>query len=79
MKTKYKYIHFEKINENDADSDAEWDCKNNKSKCVLGIIEYYGRWKQYVFEAYGDCVFNVDCLNDIVDFMKQLPRKAKTK
>lgn len=77
MRTKYKYIHFEKLL--DAKSRTYWFCKNNKSKRGLGIVEYYKPWRQYVFEAYGDCVFNIDCLNDIVDFMKQLPRKAVLK
>lgn len=65
MKTTYKYIHFEKI-------EGEWFCFNNKSKCVLGWICYYRKWRLYVIEFEPGCVFNNTCLTDIAHFLKQL-------
>ena len=67
MKTKYKYIYFQQ-HEN-----SLWEIKNNKSKGTLGYIEYYPTWKQYVFTTETTtAVFNISCLLDIVDFIKQL-------
>ena len=72
MKTTYKYIHFEQ-----ATLDRVWNCINNKHKIVLGVVSYYLPWKQYVFNAlYSDDVFSQDCLEDIIDFMKQLDKKG---
>ena len=65
MKTKYKYIHFEKIA-------GQWFCYNNKAKSELGRIEYYSRWRQYVIEFEQGCVFNDTCLTDIIHFLRQL-------
>lgn len=67
MKTKYKYIYFEKIK-------GEWICFNNKSKYALGWICYYRKWKLYVIEFKSGCVFNNSCLTDIAHFLKQLQR-----
>ena len=65
MKTKYKYIHFEKI-------DDWWLCRNNRSNDELGRLDYYKRWKEWVFESERGCVFNNSCLRDIADFLDQL-------
>lgn len=70
MKTRYKYIHF--VNALDADKNPSFMCYNNKNDSVLGWVEYYKPWKQYVFEGKGGCVFNISCLNDIANFMKQM-------
>lgn len=69
MKTRYKYIQFamnEGIN--------AWCCRNNKSGDVLGWVEYYKRWKQWIFSAEPGTVFSIDCLADIQEFMKGLEK-----
>lgn len=66
MKTKYKYIHFEKV------VGCGWYCYNNKNENVLGRIEYYRRWKQYIIEFEPGCVFNDTCLTDVIQFLRQL-------
>jgi len=75
MKTKYKFINFEQ-HEN-----SLWSIKNNKSKDILGYVEYYPQWKEYVFVNYPlkEMVFSVKCLLDIIDFIKNLANdKEKT-
>lgn len=66
MKTKYKYIHFEKARD-------LWECRDNKTRTGLGWLEFYEPWKQWVFTvAATSIVFSADCLADIQDFMKGL-------
>jgi len=68
LKTKYKYIYFD-------ESDLfgrRWIIKNNKTKNILGYLEFYKPWKQWVFSANENAVFNDQCLRDILDFMGQL-------
>lgn len=68
MRTVYKYIHFEQTI-----MDGFWNCINNKSKAVLGVVSYYKPWRRYVFNAEGASdIFSQDCLEDIIDFMKEL-------
>jgi hypothetical protein len=72
MKTKYKYIHFEEIPL--PRKTSTWSIRNNKSGSLLGVIKWYGPWRQYCFfpSSYGEVVFNKGCLEDINDFITQL-------
>lgn len=65
MKTKYQFIHFEKV-------DGVWWCRNNKMGDELGTIEFYHPWKQWVFAPTGPSFYSVGCLNDIAHFISQL-------
>ena len=38
----------------------------------LGIIKWFGRWRQYAFFPEKDTVFNVGCLSDIQAYIKEL-------
>lgn len=67
QRTKYKYIHFKPT-----DNPKIWQCFNNKSGGFLGTIFFYGRWHTFSFEPEAHCVFDAQCLTDIIDFMKQL-------
>jgi hypothetical protein len=73
MKTRYKYIHFEK----DIPTAEGWVIINNRSNAVLGYLAYYKPWKQYVFsQASENIVFNKSCLQEIIHFMDQLESEA---
>ena len=67
MKTHYKYIHF-----GEDQSDGGCACFNNRSNKKLGDLDYYEQWKQWVFMPEMNTVYNVECLLDIADFLKQL-------
>jgi hypothetical protein len=85
MKTEYQYIHFVKIA--DKPRTVVYECRNNRSSVVLGIIRWYGAWRQYCFEPscdaaaadFSSLVFNAGCLRDIIDFIEQLPRAQRPK
>jgi hypothetical protein len=68
MKTKYKFIYFEQ-------NGNTWLCKNNKSKGLLGKIEYYSPWRQYCYFPLTQAVYSDGCLSDIADFIKQLGKE----
>jgi hypothetical protein len=70
MQTKYKHIDFAQAKSNGQDV---WVCNNTKHDEVLGLIEYYEPWKQYVFSATDNTmIFSVSCLQDIIHFIGQL-------
>lgn len=46
---------------------------------LLGIIKWYGPWRQYCFYPCFDTVFNNTCLNDISRFMENLMKNRNGK
>ena len=38
----------------------------------LGVIKWFGRWRQYGFFPEPETVFNIECLNDIQSYIKGL-------
>ena len=67
MKTKYKYIEF-------IQDAGEWDVVNRKSRAIIGGIAYYDGWREYIFvtSVRHPAIYSTSCLNDIIDFIKQL-------
>lgn len=43
----------------------------SKSGSTLGVVWWFGRWRQYCFEPQPDTVFNVSCLDDIARFIQK--------
>ena len=76
MKTKYEHIHFVRLE--DKPKTSVWLCAANEDDEELGVVKWYGAWRQYCFHAaIYPCVFNVSCLEDICDFIRQLGKQAK--
>lgn len=72
MKTKYKYFYFELARPIDLKKKTQtWFCVSNHNDC-LGIVKWFPRWRQYCFFPEEETVFSTGCLNDAVDFIKQL-------
>ncbi len=76
LKTKYKYITF---HERDKDLQGKifWECRNKRVGGILGEIEYYPDWRQWVIAFDNLCVFNHSCLTDIAEFLKALNAQRK--
>lgn len=81
MKTKYRFIHFETLSDDTlAKMDVEkvtqlrepLNCLSNKTQCVLGRVEYFTPWRQWVIAPWEDCVWNTTCLADLMHFLGQL-------
>jgi hypothetical protein len=53
---------------------------NNRSNDMLGYIQYYAPWRQYVFSPYSvdeSLVFSTGCLADIQHFINELMKERK--
>jgi hypothetical protein len=44
----------------------------------LGTIKWFGRRRQYAFFPENNTVWNIECLNDIQEFIKELKNDRKT-
>lgn len=67
MKYKYKYIHVVK-----SEHRPIYCVLTNKDDGIIGIIEWYFRWRQWIFMPHANAVFSVDCLADIADAIQQI-------
>lgn len=72
MKTKYKYIHFDK-DEKPLIHEVSYVCRNNRTKGHLGVVTIgdFGKWE---FQPKPMTGYTIQCLRDIADFIGQLPR-----
>ena len=75
MKTRYQFVHFEKIG--GMDTKYIWSCRNNRSGDELGQVQWYNAWRQYCFEPSGPSVYSAGCLDDISHFIGQLQQERK--
>lgn len=39
---------------------------------MIGEIKWYGPWRKYCFFPKPNCVFETDCLKDIISFLSKL-------
>lgn len=77
---KTRYMTF-KLVKKKAKSNA-YQVNNRRANDVLGIIEWYPYWRQYIFEPSWErqsCVFNHTCLSELAEFLKELNIKHKEK
>ena len=72
-KTQYKYLTF--IKEAQPGKTSVWQCCNTKSGTSLGIVKWFGDWRQYCYFPTVQAVYSAGCLRDIADFMEQLRRE----
>ncbi|MEN6421635.1 MAG: hypothetical protein ABFD76_06765 [Smithella sp.] len=72
MPKEYKYIRMSEF----SDKPRIYTVENKKSGYLLGTIEWYAPWHQYVFMP-QDAIFSSDCLADIIDFIKILKGAQK--
>lgn len=59
----YAHIFFKEI------GDRQWACLTKSGAALLGVVEWYPRWRQFIFEPAPSTVFSHDCLLDIADFL----------
>ena len=71
-----EFIEFKLIEEKPKTS--VYSILNKKSMMTLGYIKWYGPWRQYCFFPERiDLVLNMDCMQYIIDFIKELMEKRK--
>jgi hypothetical protein len=70
MKTKYKYLEFDK------DGNI-WICFNHVTDEQLGHVEYYARWKQWESVLKPEIGFTQICHIDMSHFLGQLNSGGK--
>ena len=49
-----------------------YEIKNKNTLESLGIIYFYPAWRKYVFESNPEIIYDVNCLNDIIEFIQEV-------
>ena len=75
LETQSKYMEFDKVG--DTGKTEIWNILSKSSGYILGQIKWYGSWRQYCFFPSGQCVFNIQCMNDINNVIKELMAERK--
>lgn len=62
-----KYIEFDEVMPAPG---GVWVIRNKKTDSIIGYIEWYDRWRQYVTKFNNDSVWSHECLTDISKFLR---------
>ena len=46
-----------------------WDVVSKRHGDLLGRVQWFGRWRQYVFVPQPETLFNSGCLDDLREFI----------
>lgn len=71
-----KYLRFDDAGTSWTGLTSEWAVFNRRGP-LLGMVTWYGPWRQYVFESEPDCVFNSGCLEEIAGFCAEMTAQHK--
>jgi hypothetical protein len=75
MQTLYRYIEF--VEDKPKPKTKVWKCLNRSQRSQLGIVEWYGPWRRYVYVPSICAVYSGECLKDIDHFLAQADRQQK--
>jgi hypothetical protein len=67
-----KFLEFRLLEQKPKTKVIEVISKLHLYSSRLGIIKWYVRWRQYAFFPENGTLFNVECLDDIQSYMKEL-------
>ena len=66
-----KFIEFHEL------TGGEIGIFNKKSGDILGKAMYYSQWKQHIFVTADHVIWSWDCLQNIVNKLKELNEKGR--
>ena len=56
-----------------------WEITSTHHGNVLGVVKWYGSWRQYCFFPESNCLFNHACLFEVFSFLIKLNDEHKEK
>ena len=66
---KYKFISIQQKTNEEFEGHPVYRIYS-KTKAQIGILSWYNPWKRYVFSSMPECVFDAQCLRDVLDFIE---------
>lgn len=62
---KSEYLEFEFDGYSDSGKTEIWCIYSKRSNDLLGVIKWFGRWRQYAFFPEPGTIWNIDCLSTV--------------
>lgn len=67
-----EYLNFVQLQARPGMKTQIWGIESKSSGNLLGMIQWYGAWRQYVFYPSENTLFNTGCLSEIREFIWRL-------
>lgn len=74
-----RFLKFQDLTEPDKKTRTICISTKGPSDSCLGWIKWYGAWRRYVFMPEPDMVFDIACMEDIIEVIKDLMDERKRK
>lgn len=78
MSSVSQYLFFQE-NPSDSGKTVVVHVLSQRSGIILGLIKWYGPWRQYCFYPWADTIFNKGCMEDIIQYIDKLMQERLTK
>lgn len=72
-----EYLEFNQLQTRPDMKTQIWAVTSAKYGDPLGLIKWFGRWRQYAFYPEPGTIFNKDCMTDIAIFIHRLMQQRK--
>jgi hypothetical protein len=74
-----KYLKFQEVVELNKKRTRNYRVLSARDNSQLGIMLWYGAWRQYVFIPTDECttIWSAGCLGDVVEFLKSIREVRK--
>lgn len=70
-----KYLSAENIKNQNGGSSRIWRIRNRGGGDELGLVTYYPRWRQWVFDPEYSTTYSAGCLREIADFLDRIKQE----
>jgi len=70
-----KYLHFRFVR--NAGKTSVYSVDSKREGASLGLVSWYGPWRQYCFYPDNGTLFNLGCLQDIESFLTALKEERQ--
>ena len=68
----YKFFRVEEFAHLPGRKTRTYEISSRSAGGILGQIEWYGPWRQFVFSPMGNTVWSDGCLDDLRDCLKKI-------
>jgi len=77
----FEYVTIQLLGLSNSGKTGRFAVTNRKSNDVLGVIVWYGPWRQYAFAPTTEyaTVYSPGCLRDIADFLRETTDEHREK
>ncbi len=64
-----KYLQFNLVESPSTRKTSIWSVDSKSQGNCLGLVKWFGAWRQYSFFPESKTIFNIECLRDIQNFI----------